>query len=158
MVNNCATLPEHYRQVGVIQLKENKRLYILVNVFSILIGVAFFFVGNAFVPFRVFFRSEPDTYWLRYILMLVGMLLYIILHEAVHGIFMRIWGCGIKPTFGFGGLYAWAGSKAYFNRRCYLIIGLAPVVLWGIVLLIAGCLVPRARFFHRKATTRTEER
>ena len=147
MVKNCRELPAHYRMVGSIQLKENKKLFILINVFSILISVALFFVGTAIVPLKVFFYVDREHYWLRYGVMLVGAIAYIVLHEAVHGIFMRLWGCGIKPTFGFGGVYAWAGSRAYFNRRCYLIIGLAPVVIWGVVLLIVGFLVPHAWFW-----------
>ena len=43
---------------------------------------------------------------------------------------------GVKPKYGFTGLYAYAGSSAYFNRKCYIIIALAPVVIWGIVLAV----------------------
>ena len=51
-----------------------------------------------------------------------------ILHEIIHGGFMKAFS-GLKPRYGFTGLYAYAGSDALFNRRQYLIIAFAPVVI-----------------------------
>ena len=61
-----------------------------------------------------------------------------VLHEAVHGIFMKGFGAK-KVKFGFTGLYAYAGSQDYFYKKPYLTIALAPVVFWGLVLLVLNC-------------------
>lgn len=74
------------------------------------------------------------------------MVLYIVLHELVHGIFMKRFS-GIKPNYGFTLMYAYAGSTAYFNKKHYIIIALAPIVVWGIVLTIINCFVPASWFW-----------
>lgn len=73
--------------------------------------------------------------------MSVGMVVYMILHEFVHGILMKKFS-GVKPKYGFTGLYAYAGSTAYFDRKHYIIIALAPIVIWGIVLAVLQFAVP----------------
>ena len=45
----------------------------------------------------------------------------------------------VKVKYGFTGLYAYAGSESYFYKIPYIIIALAPVVLWGVVLLMLNC-------------------
>ncbi len=85
-------------------------------------------------------------YILRFAVLMVSSILYIILHEAVHGIAMKI--CGTKKvSYGFTGLYAFAGSKDYYNKHNYIFIALAPVVLWGIVLGIINLLVSHDWFW-----------
>ena len=54
---------------------------------------------------------------------------------------------GMKAKYGFTGLYAYAGSEAYFNRRSYLIISLAPVALWGALLMILNFALPVSWFW-----------
>ena len=54
---------------------------------------------------------------------------------------MRLF-CELKPRFGFTGLYAYAGSDAYYAKTPYIIIALAPVVIWGAVLLLLNILFP----------------
>ena len=78
--------------------------------------------------------------------MLGGTVAYIILHEAVHGIVM--YRCSrVKPRFGFTGVYAYAGSDVYFDKKNYLIIAMAPVVFWGVVLAVVCALVPESWFW-----------
>lgn len=45
------------------------------------------------------------------------------------------------------GLYAYAGSEAYFTKKRYFIIALAPVAVWGVVLLALCMLVPAPWFW-----------
>lgn len=68
------------------------------------------------------------------------------LHKLINGIFMKAFS-GKKPCYGFTLLYAYAGSDAYFGRVLYVIIALAPVVIWGAVLLIVCAIVPPAWFW-----------
>ena len=76
---------------------------------------------------------------------LAALILYIILHELVHGIAIYLFGG--KPYFGFKGGYAFAGTKAVFPRAEYITIALAPVVLWGIVLAILCAALPEKWFW-----------
>lgn len=65
-----------------------------------------------------------------YILLLIGTL---ILHEALHGLAMLA--CGARPIFGaqLTRLVLYTTSQAFFSRRAYLFVTLAP--LFGVTLL-----------------------
>lgn len=54
---------------------------------------------------------------------------------------------GAPVRYGFTGLYAYAGSEAYFTKKRYFIIALAPVAVWGVVLLALCMLVPAPWFW-----------
>jgi len=71
---------------------------------------------------------------------------YIFFHEFIHGIFIKKYS-GEKAKYGFTGLYAYAGSNAYFCKRQYLIIALAPVVLFGGVFLMLNVFLPPQWFW-----------
>jgi len=71
---------------------------------------------------------------------------YMVLHEMVHGIAMKAFGTK-KVKYGFTGMYAFAGSDDYYDRKAYIFIALAPVVLWAIILAIVNILVPAAWFW-----------
>ena len=149
---NTTELPQGYAALCTIDLQKNKRLALGVNLGALGIAVLLFALGIAFEPFPVPADSAGDgsaallQALLKLLAALCGIVLYLILHEAVHGIFMKGYG-GLKPRFGLTLLYAYCGSDAYFDKKSYLVIGLAPVVIWGAVLLAAGLLVPEGWFW-----------
>ncbi len=122
-------LPETYREAFRLDLQSDKKLALLVNGLALAIAVPVMILG--------FFLQPIDRFWDKGILgmlgFLLGMVVYTALHELVHGIFMR-WFSGVRPRYGVTALYAYAGSDAYFDRTHYIIIALAPVVIWGVVL------------------------
>jgi len=136
-VKTTMTLPENYRESFTIDLQKNKKLMLLVNGVALLIGVILALIGHRIVPIGTLFSMEEGMvpYLVRFGVLIVGSILYIVLHEFVHGIFIKRY-CGVKARYGFTGMYAFAGSDAYFNKHDYLIIALAPVVVWGIVLAV----------------------
>ena len=147
-VRTTKDLPREYREAAQINLQSNKKELLLVNGGAILIAVVMAVIGLLCVPITTFFDIDsPKPAILRICVMLLGMLAYIVLHEVVHLVFMRAFCREVKPTFGFTGIYAYAASRAYFNRRDYLIVGLSPVVFWGIVLIVLNILVPRPWFW-----------
>lgn len=76
----------------------------------------------------------------------IGVIAYIILHELVHGIAMKI--CGTKKVrYGFTEIYAFAGSDDYYDKKSYIIIALAPIAVWGIVLAVINIFVPANWFW-----------
>ena len=134
MIGNLETLPGDYEKIRDIDLKNNRREALLVNGMALIIAVFMALIGNAFVPLGTLFDiTSMAAYCARWGVLIISLLAYIILHEAVHGVVMYHY-CKVKPRFGFTGLYAYAGSDAFYNRRSYIVIALAPVVVWGVVL------------------------
>ncbi len=147
MTPNSKTLPAGYRKIRDIDLKKNKREALIVNVTAGIIAVVMAVIGHLFVPITALFdMTSLPMYFARFIVMIAGLFAYIVLHEAVHGVVMYHY-VKVKPHFGFTGLYAYAGSTAYYNRRCYIVIAMAPVVVWGVVLAVIMGLVPATWFW-----------
>lgn len=142
------TLPEGYREAFHIDLMKDRKLMLLVNGIGLALMVVFLVPGLIAVPITALFDFSRGLgmYFLRFGVMLGGTVAYIVLHEAVHGVVM--YRCSkVKPRFGFTGMYAYAGSDVYFDKKNYLIIALAPVVLWGVVLAVVCALVPEVWFW-----------
>ncbi|MBE6733063.1 MAG: DUF3267 domain-containing protein [Ruminococcaceae bacterium] len=136
------TLPEGYRPIYDIDLQKNKKIALLINLLAIVIAVGLVVTMHFVVPIFSLFSMENgiQNYILRFGILLILIILYMVLHELVHGIAMKI--CGTKKVkYGFTGMYAFAGSKDYYDKKAYIFIALAPVVLWGIVLAIVNLFV-----------------
>lgn len=128
-------LPEGYSELLKVDLQNNKKLMIFVNVLALLITVLMVVPMHFAVPITTLFSFEKGilAYSFRFGVLLVLIIVYMILHELVHGITMKA--CGTqKVKYGFTGIYAFAGSSDYYDKRSYILIALAPVVLWGAVL------------------------
>lgn len=146
-MKNFAELPEKYLQILEIDLQKNKRLAILLNGASLLVAAAMIIPVLFFKSVTLLFdMSNMTMYFVRFGVILLGLVAYMILHELVHGIFMKVFS-GVKPTYGFTGLYAYAGSTAYFCKKSYIIIALAPVVIWGAALSVLRDFVPDSWFW-----------
>ncbi len=139
------TLPAGYAEKEAIDLQKDKKRMLLVNGLAVLIGLVMAALG-VWISARCGWTPDIDTYFFHLLVFLGGCVLYTILHELVHGIAMRAFS-GIRPRYGFTGLYAYAGSDAYFCRRDYIVTALAPIVVWGVVLAVLQCLVPLAWFW-----------
>lgn len=154
-------LPHNYREICRIDLKNNKRLAILINVISLLIGagmiVPMLFYKLSYLTsepiglYKTVYRtSEPNDRVSELlffcIVSLLAMIGYGFLHEWVHGLCIRYFS-GKKAHYGFTGLYAFTASEAYFPKKPFIIIALAPVVVWGVVLTILLFLVPDRWFW-----------
>ena len=146
-MNSFEVLPEGYKEILHIDLQKDKKLMLIVNGIAVLIMVLMLVVAVAIVPLTTLIDYEQPSELLHKVAVLgIGSLAYIILHEAVHGIFMRRY-CTAKVKFGFTGMYAYAGSEGYYCRKHYITIALAPIVIWGVVLLVANLLVPVSWFY-----------
>lgn len=151
---NTTKLPEGYREILRVDLQKDKKKLVLVNVGALVISVVMFFAALPFVSlsslFPIFYLEVEQInfmgVFIKLLVLLASFILYFVLHEAVHGIFMKSFS-GINPRFGFTGLYAYTACEAFFDRKSYLIIGLSPVVIWGIVLLIFNLVFPQEWFW-----------
>lgn len=142
------TLPDGYAGLCSIDLQKDKRLALLINGLALLIALPLVFLGNRIVPLRTRFSMDDGFgfYFLRLGMLTAGYAAYVVLHELVHGVCMKYFS-GAPVRYGFTGLYAYAGSEAYFTKKCYFIIALAPVAVWGVVLLALCMLVPAPWFW-----------
>ena len=142
------TLPEGYRELYSVDLQKNKKVALLVNLLAIVIAVVLVVTMHFFVPISSLFDMQNGlgSYLIRFAALSVLMIVYMVLHELTHGIAMKI--CGTKKIkYGFTGLYAFAGSNDYYNKKAYIFIALAPIVLWGVVLAIINPFVPLEWFW-----------
>lgn len=133
------TLPENYIEHDKIDLMHNKKQFWIVQLLGIIITVVML-VGGYFICPAVY---NDSSYWnvIALVVLIIGYILYIILHEATHGVVMRL-SVKAKLNFGFKGWAAYAGSTGYFDKKHYIVISLAPLVLWGIVFAVLNI------FFH----------
>ena len=141
-------LPENYKEIYSIDLQKDKKMSLLVNLLALVIAVILVVPMHFIVPISTLFSMESgmQNYMLRFAAILVLMVLYMILHELVHGVAMKL--CGTKKVkYGFTGMYAFAGSADYYGKKSYIFIALAPVVLWGVVLAIINPFVPTEWFW-----------
>lgn len=141
-------LPEGYREIYSIDLQKNKKTAVIVNLLSILIAILLIVPAHLIVPISSLFAMESgmQNYLLRFGCLFVFAIAYMILHELVHGIAMKIRGTK-KVKYGFTGLYAFAGSDDFYDKKSYIFIALAPVVLWGIILAVITLFVPYEWFW-----------
>lgn len=141
-------LPDGYRQIFAVDLQRDKKMAVLVNGIAAVIAVVMAVAMHFAVPITTLFDMTDGfaAYIVRFVVLMASMVAYIILHELIHAAAMRYYGCP-KVKFGFTGLYAFAGSDWYFDKTSYLVIALAPVLVWGIVLVVLNPLVPAAYFW-----------
>lgn len=141
-------LPEDYGEIYSLNLQKDKRTAIIVNLLALAIAAVMAVSMNFFVPVTSVFDMSGGIarYFLRLAALIVLMVLYMVLHELVHGIAMKL--CGTKRVkYGFTGLYAFAGSEDYYDKKSYIFIALAPIVLWGTVLAAVNFFVPTEWFW-----------
>lgn len=141
-------LPTSYREIFSVNLQKDKKIAVLINVAALLIAVIMVVPMNFYIPISTLFDFSQGIkiYFVRFIVLMVSYVAYLILHEAVHGVAMKI--CGTKKVkYGFTGLYAYAGSDDFYDKKSYIFIALAPVVLWGVVLAVINCFVPETWFW-----------
>ena len=135
-------LPQDYRAICAIDLQKNKKLALLVNGMALVIAALMVVPMHLTVSFATLFDMSRGmgAYFLRFGVLLVAIVTYMILHELVHGIVMKC--CGTKQVkYGFTGIYAFAGSQDYYDKKSYITIALAPVIVWGLVLVVVQLLV-----------------
>ena len=122
-----------YKECTRIDLVKNKKEALLVNIYGIIIMV----VMAVFIPLLIMggiieFNLET-TFPLFFIVLLISLILYIPLHEIVHGIVLKNY-TDEKLSFGWKLGYAYCGSKeAVVDRKEYYAVALAPLLVFSVV-------------------------
>ena len=131
-------LPEGYKEYYSIDLQKNKKASLLENALALVIAVLLIVPMHIVIPISIFHADKG--YIIRLFSLVLLLVVYMILHELVHGIAMK--SCGTKKVkYGFTGLYAFAGSNDYYDKKSYIYIALAPIVLLGIFIAIINLIV-----------------
>lgn len=147
-MKSTVVLPEGYVLLEHIDLQKDKKLMGIVNGLALAAMVPLAILGHLVVPISALYSTEDGIgmMWLRLAVLFAGYLLYMVLHELTHGVCMKHYS-GAPVKYGFTWSYAYAGSEAYFDRRSYIVIALAPIVVLGIVLAVVNALVPESWFW-----------
>ena len=131
-----------YKECTKIDLVKNKKEALLVNIYGIIIMV----VMAVFIPLLIMggiieFNLET-TFPLFFIVLLISLILYIPLHEIVHGIVLKNY-TDEKLSFGWKLVYAYCGSKeAVVDRKEYYAVALAPLLVFSVVFISLMILNP----------------
>jgi len=131
------TLPDNYQEVLHWKVTEKTSRVITLNILGVLLFVIFglFFSGLAVLLGKL---PSQGRYGLGEIgLAFAGILLTFVLHELMHGLFMRIFGA--RPTYGilWKGMMFYATSPGYaYHRNNYIVIALAPLVCISILVVL----------------------
>lgn len=126
-------LPDGYRLFREIRLEKDRKAQIFMITGQLVLMAVMIYLGFRRCSPAVIFSQEGFQIALRLAAMAVGLFVYIIGHEWVHGVFIRIFS-GEPAAFGFRKGMAYAASKAYFSKWPYVIIALAPLIVWGVLL------------------------
>jgi len=146
------TLPPNYQKAGSIDISNNRRLLVILNMAGMLLMV---FFGWIFFRAMVWLRpadalrlagSASIEGLLEWVLLFAAifalMALHIVVHEAVHGLFFWIY-TGNRPRFAFKGAYAYAAMPGwYIPRGAFFITTLAPFVVISLIGLLMMRLTP----------------
>lgn len=131
-----------YKECTKIDLVKNKKEALLVNIYGIIIMV----VMAVFIPLLIMggiieFNLET-TFPIFFIVLLISLILYIPLHEIVHGIVLKNY-TDEKLSFGWKLVYAYCGSKeAVVDRKEYYAVALAPLLVFSVVFISLMVLNP----------------
>lgn len=142
---NHRTLPKGYRYAGTLDFMRNRAQLKAVVILSLALIAVSTLAGLLIAPVELSWRLMASR-WVLWPALFAALILYIPLHELTHGVAMFALS-GVKPKYGLKLPYAYCGSTAWFDRKSHVITALAPVVLWGVGLLVAALRVPREWFW-----------
>ena len=131
MGNYYKELPDGYVVDKVIDAKEDTKIKVIFTVGSfVIMGLVF----SLFLPYLIKnFSLADDNLLIVYLLLMVGMVIYIVLHELTHGLFYKIF-TKEKLTYGFTLTVAYCGvPNLYLKKIPALIAALAPFVVYSII-------------------------
>lgn len=151
---NVTKLPKGYEAAKKIDICRNRRDGIAINALSLLLLLITLAVGVAvsgsakikqlILPDN---NGEMGALLIKLASAIVFCALYILLREAVHALFMKLFCKECKIIFGCKIAYVYSGSNALFDKRSYIIISAAPLVLLGLAVALICAAVPEEWFW-----------
>lgn len=133
-MKTCFSLPDGYEQTDYVNLYTDRPRYRKLNFASFLIGAAAIAVGwlwQGFDALLALLFVGFDAYFLWLLILAACVLACLTLHELLHGLFFRLIS-GLRPRYARKGVLLFTGSEAYFSRRDYVVIILAPAAIFAL--------------------------
>lgn len=133
----CEALPAGYELYKRIDLTKDRNSLVAISIWSLTAALAMvlpmLFVHNI----KDAFAMPVGKVILCAAAMVAGMAVYLFLHEWAHGLFIRLFtGSGASFDFDIRRGMASASSRWYFRKVPYIIIALAPLIIWGTALAV----------------------
>lgn len=141
-------LTADYKEIYSINLQKDKKVALFINILAFLIVVSMVIIMNFYIPISSLFSMENGLlkYFIKFLVLISSIVSYIYLHELVHGITMKAFGTK-KVKYGFTGMYAFAGSNDYYDKKSYITIALTPIIVFLFVFVVINFLVPKEWFW-----------
>ena len=140
---SCEKLPEGYEECLSVNFTEDIPLLKKVTLWNLIIKALMLIIGLLISDLSYFLNN----FFPSLLMFLGGSFIYVSLHEAAHGLFMRIFGAK-RVDYGFKSGMAYAYTDTYFARLPYIVIALAPVVILGLCLFMLHFFLPFKWFWH----------
>lgn len=147
MIETTVELPGHYEPSGKVDLLANKKAKWMIYSISFIVVLLLFFVANRQVPIlALFFDLEGQLLSMQMLLLKLGMIVlfaifFSIIHEKLHGHFMARY-ADAEVKFAFKGSSAYVTSAAFYSKRDFRIILLAPVAIMVVAIFIVTLMLP----------------
>lgn len=141
-------LPPNYTRILTLDTAADRRLALRLDLAALAVAAVMLALGLIFVPFESFvYLRVPDRLDIIKLAALIpAICAYTVLHALLRGAFMRR-RSKLKPDFGLAGLLPYAASAAYFDRRDFTAVTLAPTLIFALVYLVLGALLPSGWFW-----------
>ncbi len=142
-------LPENYYVHHDLRLAEDRHSLKVLLVLQLVAMVLVIAAGLLVCPLKSAFQMKTPQIVAGFGFMCIGMIVYILAHEWVHGMAIRFI-TGRQADFGFDlkkGM-AFAGCDAYLGKTAYIIIALSPLLFWGAFLFTAAHEAPESWFWY----------
>lgn len=131
------SIPENYQKKLSLDFMKEKNLFLLVNLYALLVLAVLGLVLLLLTSFHIVYLSgitQTEKYWIIFFV-LIGSIFFTILHEAIHGFAMKYYHKA-KVKYQFHGAFASASMPGVmFYKKPYIVISLAPAVVISILLI-----------------------
>lgn len=147
-MENTPVLPEGYAAIERMDWREDQRASLLVNGSGLLLAMLLIMAGETQVSLSTLFDASGG--WGvcagKLLVLAAGLIGGWLLRQRIRGACMKRFS-GQKVRCGFAGLRAYAGCQTYFNKRSYMLLILAPVLVWGVGIFVGSLVVPASWFW-----------
>lgn len=142
---NTLDLPKDYSAGKTVDMN-GKETSIYINIITVILMLISFFFLYLYMLNREIITIHEFITKVSFVFLLTP--IYIIIHEAIHGIAIKYLS-GFKVNYGVKGLCAYAGnSSAYFDKRTFIIVAMAPIIILGSVFILLSIVDHKNRFIY----------
>lgn len=152
IMKSTLSLPEGFVKTDGINLESNKKQLLVVAIIQLVVIALTVAMGVLLSKSSPMVQYDGESLLVgdliaKIVVIILGSVAYVICHELIHGLFFKIFVPKCKLNFGVSFKYAYCGSNAYYTKKTYVVIGLAPVVVFFVVFLLLNLLLVKDWFW-----------